>query len=105
MSRRTDDLERDLGANLRLRRVAAQFTQSSLATRANVSLGSVKSLEAGKGSTVTTLVKVLRVLDATDLVDRLAPPPKPFSPLERLAAQQRVASRRQGPPRVRKRAG
>lgn len=104
VKRRLVDLAQDLGRNLRASRIAAGLTQEDLAALANVALSSLKSLEAGRGSTVATLLKVLRALDSADWVDQLAPPPKPFSPLDALAEQQAAAARRPiGPPRARKR--
>jgi transcriptional regulator with XRE-family HTH domain len=99
-----DQLEERLGGNLRATRLARGLTQGELADRANVSLGAVKSLENGRGSTLTTLVKVVRALDQHAWIDDLRPPARAFNPLDLLeereqrrrrpAARQRVGRRR-----------
>jgi transcriptional regulator with XRE-family HTH domain len=97
---RSDELEHSLGHSLRLTRIAARLTQAELADRANVSLGAVKNLERGAGSTTSTLVKVLHALDKTEWLTELAPRPAPFNPLELLEAS-RGAPRQAAPSRVR----
>ena len=54
--------------------------QAELAERANVSTVTLSHLESGKGANLTSLVKVLRALEADDWIDLLAPAPE-FSPL------------------------
>ena len=88
-----DERERQLGRHVRERRLAARLTQVELADRANVSLGALKHLESGAGSTITTLVKVLRALGADEWLATLAPPPAPFDPLVLLEQRQRERSR------------
>ena len=101
------ELEQEIGAHLRARRIQLGLRQVDLADRANVSVATLSHLEAGKGGNVTTLVKVLRALDAADWIDKLAPAPE-FSPLALLDqrrregrsarnAQQRVRVQRSAP--------
>lgn len=99
------ELEKRLGRLLRARRIAADLTQVELSDRANVSLGAVKNLESGRGSSVNTLMKVTRGLGAEDWLDALAPPAEPrrFNPLDVLAAQQATVRSRDAAPRVRRR--
>ena len=92
------DLEQTLGTNVRARRIAAGLSQAELAERANVSVGAVKHLEQGTGSTTRTLTRVLGALGAEGWVDQLAPAPAGFDPLELLAARTAVPGR---PPRPR----
>jgi transcriptional regulator with XRE-family HTH domain len=47
--------------------------QEELADRAGLSLPTVSRLEAGKGSSLTTLIKVLQVLKEEAWLERLAP--------------------------------
>jgi len=94
MEERVQTLERTLGRNLRARRIEADLTQEQLARRANISVGAVKGLEAGRGTNVSTLLAVSRVLGVSDWVDRLAPPHPQFSPLDLLAQQRKAAARR-----------
>jgi len=83
-----EQLEQRLGQNLRATRITQDLTQSELADRANVSLGAVKSLEKGGGSTITTFVKVTRALGQQSWIDELRPPSRAFNPLDLLVAQE-----------------
>ncbi len=98
-----DDLERTLGRNVRSVRISRELTQVDLADRANVSLGALKHLEHGAGSTITTLVKVLRALGEEHWLETLAPTAAPFNPLHLLATRERSASTAPDRRRVRRR--
>jgi transcriptional regulator with XRE-family HTH domain len=79
MSFMTDDStvaewEARLGQQVRSLRVAARLEQRELAERAGVSLGAVRGLETGTGSTTKTIIRVTRALDRTDWLTALAPP-------------------------------
>ncbi len=100
---RSDELERALGGHFRALRTARRLTQAELAERANVSIGALKHLESGSGTTTTTLVKILRALGEERWIDALAPPPAPFNPLEVLESRQRRAAGTARPTRVRQR--
>jgi transcriptional regulator with XRE-family HTH domain len=99
---RTDELEQRLGERLRALRIERDLTQAELAEAANVSLGALKRLERGMGSTTTTLVSVLRALGQESWVDALGPGPARFNPLDMLDARKRTAAT-VGAPRVRRR--
>ncbi len=86
-TRTVGQLEEQLGRNVRAVRIAQDMSQSELADHANVSLGAVRSLEKGRGSTVTTLVKVLRTLGQESWIDALGPPARTFNPLDLLDTQ------------------
>ena len=58
----TEDWEAELGRRLRGLRLRQNVDQRTLAARAGVALNVVKHLETGKGSTLASLVKVLRAL-------------------------------------------
>jgi transcriptional regulator with XRE-family HTH domain len=100
---RTDELEQRLGEHLRALRIRKNLTQAELAEAANVSLGALKRLERGMGSTTTTLVSVLRALDEERWIDALGPGPSRFNPLEILDARNRREAASSGAPRVRRR--
>jgi transcriptional regulator with XRE-family HTH domain len=93
------ELEADIGAHLRARRIDKGLRQVEVAERANISTVTLSHLESGKGANLTTVVKVLRALEAEAWVDQLAPAPQ-FSPLAMLdqavgaTAHQRNAARR-----------
>ena len=105
MDDRIVELEKSLGRHVRSRRITADLSQVELSARANVSLGAVKNLEAGRGSSVHTLLKVIRALGAEEWLDLLDPPAAPprFNPLDVLAAQQAIGRTREAAPRVRRR--
>lgn len=100
---RTDELERRLGERLRALRIQGDLTQAELAEAANVSLGALKRLERGMGSTTTTLVSVLRALGQERWVDTLGPAPSRFNPLDVLEARHKRAATSSDAPRVRRR--
>ena len=77
----TDEWERALGMDVRRLRIEHSLTQSELAHRANISPSAVKALESGRGSSLSTLIKVLRALDRSEWLDQLVPPTAGFSPL------------------------
>jgi transcriptional regulator with XRE-family HTH domain len=97
----TEELEQTLGRGVRALRVSRRLTQVEVAERANVSLGALKHLEHGAGATTTTLVKVLRALEAEGWLETLAPPPQPFDPMKLLEERER-RGRATGPSRVRR---
>jgi transcriptional regulator with XRE-family HTH domain len=88
--RSTKEWEEQIGAEIRTLRQDARLTQRALAARANVSLSSLQSLELGRGSSLTTVVKVVRSLGRSKWFETLAPPQPSISPREqwRLAEQQ-----------------
>lgn len=90
--------EQRLGERLRALRLAADLAQSDVAERAGISVGSVKNLESGRGSSVSTLVKVLRALGRERWIDALEPEiaVSPLRMLQRQSAADapRRASRR-----------
>jgi transcriptional regulator with XRE-family HTH domain len=100
---RTDELEQRLGERLRALRIQRDLTQAELAESANVSLGALKRLERGLGSTTTTLVSVLRALDQERWLDALGPGPSTFNPLDVLEARTKRAATSSDAPRVRRR--
>jgi transcriptional regulator with XRE-family HTH domain len=79
-----DEYEIELGKAIRQTRIRNGFALEDVAARANLSPTSVRALELGRGSTVTTLVKVLRVLDETRLITDWAGAGQAFSPIARL---------------------
>lgn len=64
---------KELGERLRALRLRRNMTQEELAERALLAVGTVKSLEAGRGK-LSTLVAVLRELGALDQLDRFISP-------------------------------
>ena len=65
--------EARLGAQVRALRIASLIDQAELAERANISTKTLGALERGEGTSVKTLIKVVRVLDRSDWLDDLDP--------------------------------
>ena len=59
-----DELAAELGERLRALRLSQAWTQATVADKAGVSLRALRDLEAGRGSTVLTLIRVLKALGA-----------------------------------------
>lgn len=91
----SDEQEAELGRQIRALRLRQNLRQEQLAERAGIALNAVKRLEGGKGATVRSLVRALRVLNRTDWIGTLAPPIS-VSPVQmlRTRAPRRRASRR-----------
>lgn len=69
------ELQITLGEQLRVLRLHKNQTQAELAAKAGIAPRSLTNLENGKGSSVETLVRVLKALDATGGIEQLAPRP------------------------------
>jgi transcriptional regulator with XRE-family HTH domain len=67
------EMEAGLGDRLRAQRLSSNLDQKTLAERAGVSLRALRNLEGGQGSTVKTLVSVLRALGRQDWLQAIAP--------------------------------
>jgi transcriptional regulator with XRE-family HTH domain len=97
----TEEWEATLGRQLRDLRLRQNVDQRQLAGQAGVALNVVKNLEAGKGATVKSLVKILRALGRAEWMDSLAPTVS-ISPLQMLKSKpsRQRASRGKGTPHV-----
>jgi len=73
MNLTTHEWETELGQNLRTLRLRQNIDQRQLAEQADVALNVVKNLEGGKGSTLTSFIKVLRALGREEWLNTLAP--------------------------------
>lgn len=95
-SRTTEELEAQLGLQIRALRLRRNVDQQALAERAGVALSALKNVESGKGSTLKTLLKVLRALDRLDWIASLSPTISisPLQMLKQKAPRQRASSRR-----------
>ena len=101
----TADWEHGLGVQVKRARLARDLGQEELAHRANVSLGAVKGLEHGNGSTLKTFVRVVRALGKQDWLAGLEPEPEigPFDLLQLRVgrkAPQRASGKRASAQRV-----
>ncbi|WP_217808696.1 helix-turn-helix domain-containing protein, partial [Derxia lacustris] len=67
------EMEAAIGERLRALRLSRDLDQQTLAGRAGIGLTALKRLEAGQGSTLHTLVCVLRALGREGWLDTIAP--------------------------------
>lgn len=67
------EMEAALGEKLKSLRLSRNLDQKTLAERAGLSVRALRSLEAGQGSTIKTLVGVLRALGRQDWLNTIAP--------------------------------
>ncbi|ROS54581.1 helix-turn-helix domain-containing protein [Frigoribacterium sp. PhB24] len=69
----TDDRERQVGDQVRRLRLDQGLDQLEVARRADLSPSTVQALETGRGSTLRTLIRVLRALGADGALGNIAP--------------------------------
>lgn len=86
-SNTAEELEAQLGEQIRFARLRQNFSQEMLANMAGVALGSVRNLEKGQGATIATFVRILRALRLEEWIDRLQPAVT-ISPMQMLKAKQ-----------------
>ena len=86
------ELSIELGTRLRDLRVRHHFNQDELAARTGLGVRAIRDLERGKGSTVVSLLKVLKALDSLQGLAYLAPKPTvdPITLLNQRAPRTRV---------------
>ena len=94
-----EELEENLGQQIRNLRILRNLTQSELAERAGVALNAVKRLESGQTSTTKSLVKVLKALNRAEWLDTLAPQVtvNPLQNVTSKAPRQKVFRSRKAP--------
>lgn len=91
-ARSTEEWEAAVGAQVRDLRQRAELRQWDLAHLANISVSALQRLEAGQGSSLSTLIAVLRALDREAWLHELAPP-APVSPMAALRERRRAEER------------
>ncbi len=97
-TRTTRQLLEEIGRRLRQLRISAQLTTAEVADRAGLARQTVENAERGLRPSLETMVRVLRAVGRTDLVDAFLPPVLP-SPLDQLdIGRPRRRVRRKGPP-------
>lgn len=93
-----DEWQRTVGDQVRSARLDRGMDQARLAELADLSIFAVSSLENGKGSSLNSLIAVVRALGLTDWLERLAPTPT-VSPRLVFESQGRATVRRRAAPR------
>jgi transcriptional regulator with XRE-family HTH domain len=68
-----EEMEMALGEKLRTLRLTKNIDQKTLAERAGMSVRALRNLEGGQGSTIKTLVSVLRALGREEWLHTIAP--------------------------------
>lgn len=86
------ELQVELGKRLRRLRLQRNIDQRTLAEKAGVALSALQKLEAGRGSTVRTLLRTLKALSYLEGIEMLAPEPtvNPLALLRSTKPRQRV---------------
>jgi transcriptional regulator with XRE-family HTH domain len=69
----SDELQAVFGKQLQELRISKNLDQVTTAEKAGISEKTLRNLEAGRGSSVETLVRVLKALDSLDGLRLLAP--------------------------------
>ena len=92
-----------IGARIQRERLNQNLTQEKLSESAGVGVRTVRYLEAGRQTTVETLIRVLRALGKLDTLDAFLPEPG-LSPLQlaklKGRERKRAGTRRQTPGRM-----
>jgi transcriptional regulator with XRE-family HTH domain len=91
------ELQVELGRRLRQLRLQRNIDQRTVAEKAGIALTALQSLEAGRGSSVQTLVRTLKALNYLEGIEMLAPQPtvNPLFLLRTKKPRQRVQRPRQ----------
>ena len=86
----------ELGRRLARRRLDLGLTQAQAAEQAGVGKRTVERIEAGDDTQVSTLIRLLRVLDLVDELEHLVPEtgPRPMELLKLKGKERRRASSR-----------
>lgn len=67
------EMEAEIGEKLKNLRLSRNLDQKTLAERAGISARALRNLESGQGSTIKTLVCVLRALGRQEWLNTIAP--------------------------------
>jgi transcriptional regulator with XRE-family HTH domain len=102
MHNTNEEWEKIVGEQIRATRIANDLDQAALSELSNVSVGALSNLERGRGSSLTTVIAVVRALGRTDWLESLAPSVT-ISPLQMLRSKQkspavRARVRKSSPP-------
>ena len=92
MEKSPEEIALDLGERIRALRLATNATQAFIADKAGVTERSLRDLETGQGSSVQTLIRVLKALGVDDVIAAIAPRPL-VSPLQLLDSKPRQRAR------------
>ncbi len=68
-----EELQKHLGLGVRAIRLGKNLSQNELSSKGGISNRALTNLENGKGSSLETLVRALKALNATDVIEHFAP--------------------------------
>lgn len=68
-----EEIEAELGSQLKTLRVHRNLDQETLAARAGISVRALRNLESGSGSSLRTLIQVIRALGREQWLETIAP--------------------------------
>ena len=92
-----DAILAEIGERITQRRLDLQLTQADVAEQAGVAKRTVERIEAGASAQISSIIRILRVLDLLPGLDRMIPEagPKPMDLLKRKGkVRQRASSSR-----------
>ena len=81
-----EELQLELGRRLKRLRLSKNLDQRTTAEKAGIARAALQNLEAGRGSSVKTLVRTLKALNYLEGIEILAPEPT-VNPLALLKAK------------------
>ena len=67
------EMQVQIGGEFRRLRLSRNFDQRSVSIKAGVSVRALRNLEIGGGSSIETMCRVLKALDAGEVFERLVP--------------------------------
>jgi len=90
------ELQTELGRRIRQLRLSRNINQRAAAEKAGVTRAALQNLEAGRGSSVQTLLRILKALNYLEGIEMLAPQPtvNPLALLKTKTPPQRAHHRR-----------
>jgi transcriptional regulator with XRE-family HTH domain len=99
--RTPQELQTELGRRIRELRLSRNIDQRAAAAKAGVARAALQNLEAGRGSSVQTLLRILKALNYLEGIEILAPQPtvNPLALLKTKTPPQRARHRRVARPR------
>ena len=95
------ELQTELGRRIRQLRLSRNIAQRAAAEKAGVTRAALQNLEAGRGSSVQTLLRTLKALNYLEGIEILAPQPtvNPLALLKTKTPPQRARHDRLAEPR------
>lgn len=88
-------IRKELGRRLQRERLNQDITQAVLAERAGISRRTLVAAEKGEGTTLETLIRILRGMDRLARLDQFIPDP-PVSPIQLAKLKGKVRQKASG---------